>query len=368
MNPLTFLALPLALLCLASASSAQEWGVLAYEGRVSVAGTNFTGPGLFVFLIRDQAGDLLWSSGDAPAPGATANPTNPLKLPVTQGAYSVRLGDKAAGLPPLNVALLKRAPAPRLEIWFNDSTHGWHQTGDAVPLQNLLANLSDPGNQPITAAQADAIMRELRELRALVAQQGRSGARPSQTPSEPEYATVDLADAPSLGRSNAALVMVEFIDYQCPHCRRFHDTILPDLKRRFVDTGKLRLISRNLPLAYHPGALPAAQAALCANQQHQFWPMHDLLFAATNDLSPSALLQAATDLKLDLPQFRSCLDGKAFEGRVRKESQDAAAAGIRSTPSFVLGKPNGSKMTGLIIVGAQPFADFEIEILRLLAE
>ncbi len=81
-------------------------------------------------------------------------------------------------------------------------------------------------------------------------------------------------DWPSLGKPDAPLTLVEFTDYECPLCRAFHTETFGTLKTRYIDTGKLRFVSRDQPLPeYHPNAMEAAHAARCAGDQGRFWEM-----------------------------------------------------------------------------------------------
>src|SRR5205823_1252589 len=141
--------------------------------------------------------------------------------------------------------------------------------------------------------------------------------------------------------------------------------VMPELVKTYVDTGKLRIVSRNLALSFHPNAEPAALAALCAHQQQKFWPMRELLFSNNAALSPGNFIAAAESLKLDGPSFRACLDRKSFAEQLKKDISDANAAGLNGTPSFVLGKPEAGKVSGLLIVGARPFSVFDAEVKRL---
>ena len=94
--------------------------------------------------------------------------------------------------------------------------------------------------------------------------------------------------------------------------------------------------------------------------------MREKLFAVNADLSTTNIFKAAEELKLDLAAFRACTEGKTTEPRVKADEKDAAAAGITGTPSFVVGKPSGTNLDGLVIVGAQSLATFEAEIEKLL--
>ena len=141
---------------------------------------------------------------------------------------------------------------------------------------------------------------------------------------------------------------------------------MPELIKNYVETGRLRIVSRNLALSFHENAEPAAQAALCAHQQQKFWPMREKLFANTAMLTSANLMKAAEELKLDMTAFRLCVGGKTFASQIAKDGQEAGAAGINGTPTFVLGKPTGDKVTGLLIVGARPYAAFDAEMQKML--
>jgi protein-disulfide isomerase len=218
----------------------------------------------------------------------------------------------------------------------------------------------------LSGSQADAILAELRELRALVQKLPAAGAAATPPP-KPQIVTVPLGGSPALGAGDAPLVLVEFTDYQCPYCRKAHEGVLAEVKRKYVETGRLRFVSRNLPLPIHANAEAAAHAALCAMQQNQYWSMRDKLFAASTNLTRAAFLQAAAELGLDAELFRACLDGRAFASQLGRDKADAEAAGITGTPTFVLGRQSGDKVTGLLMVGARPFPQFAEEIEKQLA-
>ena len=353
-------------LALMGAAPAQ---VLDYSGRIHVDGAKFNGKGFFVFSIQDTSGEILWASGDFPQAGATRNPVAAWQIMVKDGVYQKRLGDTAAGMPAIDTARVLSAKDPFLRVWFHDgSSRGWQIAGDTPIKPALAANPSASAaaaGGAISATQADAILRELRDLRATVQKQ--QPAPTPAAPAAPRIVTVALGDSPSLGQADAPVVLVEFTDFQCPYCKRAHDGVLAELKKKYVDVGKVRLVSRNLPLPFHPNAEPAALAALCAGEQGQFWAMRDRLFDNTEALSPQDFLKAAEELKLDIQAFTACLDAKRPGPRIASDKQDAAAAGITGTPSFVIGRATGDKVTGMLMIGAKSTAVFEAEIEKLLS-
>lgn len=89
---------------------------------------------------------------------------------------------------------------------------------------------------------------------------------------------IDKGHLPLLGNDKASVIMVEFSDLQCPFCRQFFTTTFPQIKKDYIDTGKIQFAFRHLPLTSHPMARPFANAAECANEQGKFWEMHDIIF------------------------------------------------------------------------------------------
>lgn len=89
---------------------------------------------------------------------------------------------------------------------------------------------------------------------------------------------VEKGNLPPLGNPNAPVVIIEFSDFECPYCNRFFKETLPQIKKEYIDTGKVVLYYRHYPLPFHPSATPMAIASECANDQGKFWEMHDKMF------------------------------------------------------------------------------------------
>src|SRR5215467_14564028 len=130
-----------------------------------------------------------------------------------------------------------------------------------------------------------------------------SDAAPAAGGSPPVVRLALPAGELALGRATAPLTMVEFTDYQCPYCRGFQATVWPKLKSEYIDTGRLRYIARDLPLAIHAAAAPAAEAAHCAGDQGKFWDMHAALLGGAADLTAGGIERRAQALGLDLARF-----------------------------------------------------------------
>jgi protein-disulfide isomerase len=170
----------------------------------------------------------------------------------------------------------------------------------------------------------------------------------------------------SLGRAEAPLTLVEFTDYQCPYCRRFQAETFPRLKHDWIDTGKLRFVVRDLPLEIHSSARFAAEAAHCAGAQGKFWPMHDALLRKEQQLTEAAVLQLAGTLGVDSAQLKACVASARYEAAIAQNADQASALGLQGTPGFIVGRGKGREVSGVVLEGAQPYADFDALLKRLL--
>lgn len=180
-------------------------------------------------------------------------------------------------------------------------------------------------------------------------------------PAEP----VSIEGVPILGQASAKVVLVEFSDFECPYCRQFASQVLPDLKRKYVDTGLVRLAFRQMPLVgIHPHAFRAAEAAECADIQGQFWPMHD-----PARLEDSDLRDVARQAGLDVSRFDTCLRGAAAE-RIRADIAIAQALKVTGTPTILFGIRTGPNLVRVrqVTPGAASFATMEPIVDGLLKE
>lgn len=211
-------------------------------------------------------------------------------------------------------------------------------------------------------AELDTVRNQLGQVLLLLNQRQTAGA-----PTGPVRARV--ADAPTLGRADAPVTIVEFSDYQCPFCQRFFATTLPALKRDYIETGKLRYVFRDFPMEQlHPHARKAAEAAHCAGEQGRFWEMHDMMFQNRAALGVPQLIEYSRTIGLDTAAFEACLSSARHSARIERSLTDGAAAGARGTPSFVVGKTQPDTVEGTFIRGAQPLETFRRIIDQLLAE
>ncbi len=229
--------------------------------------------------------------------------------------------------------------------------------------------------ESMTHDQADAILTELKSIHQLLQTQASKAAAapappPSPTPAAaaPTVAVNDkvhlkMASAwHSMGREDAPVTIVEFTDYQCPFCRKYHTESFAQLKKNYIDTGKVRFISLDLPLEFHPNAQRAAEAAWCAGEQNKYWELRDTMINNSNDLSKDAIAKYAQTDGLNLASFQSCADAEKYKTQIQQGVADAGTVGISGTPSFVIGKTAPDAIDGDRVVGALPLSTFENEI------
>jgi protein-disulfide isomerase len=113
---------------------------------------------------------------------------------------------------------------------------------------------------------------------------------------------------------------------------------------------KVKVVWKNMPLSFHPNAMPAALAAMAANEQGKFWEFHDRVFANQQKMSRDQYLAYAKELKLDVAKFTQALDSGKFKPQIDADAADAKALGVSGTPAFFV--------NGKFLNGAKPFEDF----------
>lgn len=198
-----------------------------------------------------------------------------------------------------------------------------------------------------------------------------AGANQPQPP-PPVAAPVDIAlaaDDNILGDKNAKVTLVEFTDYQCPFCGQLFTNTFPQIKKDYIDTGKIRYVVRDFPLnAIHPMAQKAAEASHCAKDQNKFWELHDKMFGNQTALTVDDLKKYAGELSLNSGTFASCLDSNKYAQKVKDSTSQGEKFGVRGTPSTFVGKSDGQNAKGATEVsGAQPFDAFKTAIEAVLA-
>jgi protein-disulfide isomerase len=142
-----------------------------------------------------------------------------------------------------------------------------------------------------------------------------------------------------LGNVNATITLVEYGDFQCPHCRHAHPFIKRLLRERNND---LHFVFRNFPLQeVHPQAYAAAITAETAGKQDKFWEMHDLIFENQDKLNTKFLLSLAENIDLDMKQFAKDFKSEELQNKIETDFESGIRSGVNGTPTFFI---NGNKL------------------------
>ncbi len=143
------------------------------------------------------------------------------------------------------------------------------------------------------------------------------------------------------GKNTAPLELVEYGDYQCPHCGHAYP-IIKNVQRKLG--ADLKFVFRNFPLSeMHPDAFNAAVAAEAAGLQQKFWDMHDIIFENQQELDLESLFLYAKTIGLDLERFKSDIQKNMLTAKVEQDFESGVRSGVNGTPSFFI---NGKKYNG----------------------
>jgi protein-disulfide isomerase len=143
------------------------------------------------------------------------------------------------------------------------------------------------------------------------------------------------------GENTAPLELVEYGDYQCPHCGHAYP-IIKNLQRSLG--ADLKFVFRNFPLAeMHPDAFNAAVAAEAAGLQQKYWDMHDIIFENQQELNLESLFLYAKTIGLDAVRFKNDIQKNELSTKVEEDFESGIRSGVNGTPSFFI---NGKKYNG----------------------
>ncbi len=146
--------------------------------------------------------------------------------------------------------------------------------------------------------------------------------------------------SPIMGDSNAPITILEWGDYQCTFCYKFHQNTLDTINEDFIKTGKVKLVFRDFPLN-GPDSILAAEAAYCAQDQGKYWQYHNELYKnwggeKTGWITRESLDRFAVTVDLDLVEFNKCLDEHIYQNRVITHYEFGKEIGVNATPTFLV--------------------------------
>lgn len=175
-------------------------------------------------------------------------------------------------------------------------------------------------------------------------------------PEEPKEMKIKKPDAAAdhwKGSKDARFVHVEYSDFECPFCSKYHETFT-QLEKEYE--GKMAYVYRHFPLSFHPLAQPAAEASECIASlggNDAFWTFHNDIFVAMPSVTIEQLGDFAVKAGVDKGAFQTCYDSKKFTQKVKDQASEAQTAGVNATPTNVIYDMKTGKNT--VIAGAYPF-------------
>lgn len=160
------------------------------------------------------------------------------------------------------------------------------------------------------------------------------------------------ANSPVAGNANGTVTLVEFFDYQCPHCKEMASII-----SGLVNQDKnLKIVFKEFPI--FPGSMYAAQAALAAQLQGKYWPFHNALMAANNPLQKNDVLAAASKVGLDVTQLEKDMSSATIQNELQQNEQLAEKLGLAGTPAFII-QSNSDKTKTFFVPGQVGASDLQ---------
>ncbi len=197
-------------------------------------------------------------------------------------------------------------------------------------------------------------------------------AAPTQEKAGPQTAAISLDDDPVMGdRKKAKVAIVEFSDFECPFCQKFHKESYDTLVKEYVDTGKAVISFRDYPLPFHePKASLASETAQCVKEAKgdaAYFKFSKLYFENTvsngKGLADGKMNEILAQAGVNATAVNDCAAKEKYKEEIAKDMSDGQAAGVSGTPSFVIGKLSADgKVEGELVVGALPLAQFKTVI------
>ena len=172
------------------------------------------------------------------------------------------------------------------------------------------------------------------------------------------FIKVDTVGDPYIGSLETPLVLVEFSDFNCPYCSKFHSETLPEIVQTYVETNQLRYVYRDLVSVGGALSFGAAVAAECTREQiddESYFVLINQLYASSGRKNMEGLINLASNMEVDLELVLDCLEAKSYEQEVTEDFEAALNTGARGTPVFVLGfQTEENLVEGIVFQGALP--------------
>jgi protein-disulfide isomerase len=241
---------------------------------------------------------------------------------------------------------VKREVDQKVAADVNDATAKkfYDENKDKIPALKEAGSYDKIKDRLIAALRQREIQQQHEQLLARLRKE--SGAKVLLQPPRIKV-QVSGADNPSFGPSDAPVKVIEFADFQCPFCKRSEEAVKA-IRDKYGN--RVQLVFMDFPLTFHPHAMPAANAARCAQAQGKFWEYHDALFQDQSKLDANNLKATAKKLGLDTAKFNACFDKNQYAPEIEKDVQEGHRLNVNGTPTFFI--------DGRELVGAQPTDQF----------
>lgn len=235
-----------------------------------------------------------------------------------------------------------------------------HDCTCSCSMKMAECRVNDPGctySKGLASVIVEAVKKGKTEAAVMADVKASKFAQPLESKLLEDPVKIPTADSPLTGPANAPVTLVEFSDFQCPYCYKAVAQLNAVLK---AYPTQVKLIFKQFPLVdSHPQAAISAAAALAANRQGKFWPMHDIMFANHGKLSRPAIMTWASGLGLDMNRFTADLDSPAIRQAVQRDMEDGNKAGVDATPTVFI---DGQKYNGgLGLEAMKPVIDAELK-------
>jgi protein-disulfide isomerase len=244
---------------------------------------------------------------------------------------------------------------------------GWFALGSLFGAMMLFSALMVSTNGTMMQllrgnAQADmsfTVKKALQEALDEYSARSASAQTANQQPVAANAQQIPLRVSNTQGKNDAPVTIIEYSDFQCPYCLRYHTETFPRIIQDYVNAGKVKISYKQYP-ALGEASFVAAQAAECAASQNAFWGYYNALYdeRAKAGLIPQnkndLIKLAANTLRIDMNAFAKCLNEDQTIGRVQSDAEEGQRLGVRGTPTFFI--------NGKLLVGAQPYTTFKVAI------
>ncbi|HHO56004.1 MAG TPA: hypothetical protein ENK21_06410 [Trueperaceae bacterium] len=229
----------------------------------------------------------------------------------------------------------------------------WQTSSRLAKLEQNLASIQESVPQ-IPQATIDAI----------IALQNGSQPQPAaqQAPSNPQGVKISLNDEEIYGSKDAPIAIVEFSDFNCPFCSRFHTQTLPKIIKDYVDQGKVAFVYKDYIGVGGNMSMDAAIAAECAREQignDKYLGILEQVYASPGRKNRDLVVSLAEKLSVDMDALNSCIKEDKYRQQVADDTRLGQVSGIRGTPGFVIGKFKDGEVVGTVVAGAQPYEVFQ---------